>query len=139
MSKCGKCGNELKENTKFCTSCGGNASLDDKKARVMGQEKTWVKAGADRGRCRARRSRADSGSCSSGPSAWAGTPCSRRTVTPRPASSNATVVTAQNGDVRIPVKTVEDGNSHFFAYTTGGKTVSFFVMKAADGSHPDRF
>ncbi len=48
--------------------------------------------------------------------------------------ANATTVTAQNGDVRIPLKTVDDGNAHFFAYATGGKTVTFFVIKAMDGS-----
>jgi uncharacterized membrane protein len=36
--------------------------------------------------------------------------------------------------VSIPLKTVEDGKAHFFAYATGGKTITFFVMKAMDGS-----
>jgi uncharacterized membrane protein YvbJ len=43
MRTCSKCGGELKENVKFCKTCGGQALLDDKKARVMGRDKTWVK------------------------------------------------------------------------------------------------
>jgi len=35
MRTCSKCGVALNENVKFCKACGGQASLDDKKARVM--------------------------------------------------------------------------------------------------------
>jgi hypothetical protein len=51
MSMCGKCGAEMKENAKYCKACGsslsgGDASLNDKKARVMTREKQWVKPAA---------------------------------------------------------------------------------------------
>ena len=46
MSKCSKCGVEAKENARYCKACGapvGGEALNDKKARVMSKEKTWVK------------------------------------------------------------------------------------------------
>ncbi len=46
MSKCGKCGVETKENARYCKSCGSSLSFSDKKARVMTQEKRWVKPAA---------------------------------------------------------------------------------------------
>jgi uncharacterized membrane protein len=36
--------------------------------------------------------------------------------------------------VRIALADVQDGNAHFYSYAAGGKAVTFFVMKAADGS-----
>ncbi len=48
--------------------------------------------------------------------------------------TKAALVSVQNGDVLIPVRTVEDGNAHFFAYPAAGKTITFYVMKAADGT-----
>jgi hypothetical protein len=133
MSKCSKCGKQIKESSKFCASCGGHASLDEKKARVLGQEKTWVKPALIAAAIvlvvvgglgfNSYRAKSMDGQAMFPPD---------RNGSAR--VSNAAVVTAQNGEIRIPIKTVEDGNSHFFAYATGGKTVTFFVMKAADGS-----
>lgn len=133
MSKCSKCGAEVKANTKFCTSCGGNASLDEKKARVMGQEKSWTKpvliavvvvaaVAAGFGFTQFREK------------PMGGQPSFPPHRDSSARISNAVVVTAQNGEIRIPLQGVDDGNSHFFAYTTGGRTVTFFIMKAADGS-----
>ncbi len=133
MSKCTKCGSTLKENAKHCTNCGSSALLDEKKARVMGREKTWVKPAMIAAavvivvagvfgfmQYRAKQ--------------MGGHPMFPPHRDGSARLSNATLVTASSGEVRIPVKTVEDGNSHFFAYATGGKTVTFFVMKAEDGS-----
>jgi uncharacterized membrane protein len=133
MSTCSKCGKVMKENAKFCKSCGGPASLEDKKARVMTTEKSWIKPAAIAAvvvlavvgglmfkEFRAKR--------------MGGHPMfpPHREASAR--LTNAVMVTAQSGDVRIPVKTVEDGKAHFFSYATGGKTITFFVMKAVDGS-----
>jgi hypothetical protein len=138
MSKCSNCGAEMNEHAKFCKACGtglsgADASLNDKKARVMTQEKTWVKPAVIVAAValvviggwvfkdfRAKR-------------------MGNRPMFPphRDASArltNAVPVTAQGGDVRISMKTFDDGKAHFFAYTSGGKTVTFFVVKAVDGS-----
>ncbi len=42
-------------------------------------------------------------------------------------------VKAVNGDVYIPVKSVNDGNAHHFKYDGGGVKVKFFVVKSRDG------
>jgi len=138
MNTCGKCGKEMKEQTKYCKSCGSGisgtaASLNDKKARVMTQGRSWLKpavilsvvvlvaVGALLFRdFRAKRM--------GGNPAF---PPHRDTVA---RLSNAVQVTARGGDIRIPLKTVDDGNAHFFAYAAEGKTITFFMMKAADGS-----
>ncbi len=133
MGKCSSCGVEMKENAKFCKSCGSDASLQGKKARVMNQEKNWMKpaaiaavlvlalgAGVLFMQFRAR-----------------GAGANPMFPPHRDASSrvaNAVMVKAENGDVRIPVKTVEDGNAHFFAFAAGGKTIRFFIMKGSDGN-----
>ena len=50
MSTCGTCGVEMNENEKYCKACGDgsprDAVLNQKKARVMTSEKTWVKPAA---------------------------------------------------------------------------------------------
>jgi hypothetical protein len=139
MGKCGKCGVETKESAKFCKACGSNltgsgASLNDKKARVMTREKRWVKpvvvvgvallllAGAwmAKGVAMAKK-------MGNRPMFAAQRDASARL-------SQADAVKSEDGDVRIPVQTIDDGKAHFFAYASGGKTITFFVMKAMDGS-----
>jgi len=138
MSKCGKCGSKVKEQTKFCKSCGSDlsgaaTSLNDKKARVMSQEKTWVKPAVIAsvvvfvvvGGLLFKDVRAKGMGAS--PKFPPHRDASSRTTTAMP-------VTEQGGDVKIPLANVQDGNAHFFSYVSGGKTITFFAMKAADGS-----
>lgn len=137
MSKCGKCGAEMKENAKFCKACGSSVaaevSQNDKKSRVMSRERTWVKPVV----IAAVLVLAATG-------AWLakGVIMSKKMgghpmFTPHRDGSarltNAVPVKAQNGDVRIALDTLDDGKAHFFAFTSSGKTVTFFVMKAPDG------
>ncbi|WP_163337714.1 DUF2318 domain-containing protein [Desulfopila sp. IMCC35008] len=42
-------------------------------------------------------------------------------------------VKAVNGEVHIPVKSVDDGKAHHFKYNGGGVVVKFFVIKSRDG------
>jgi hypothetical protein len=139
MSKCNKCGAETKEHAKYCKACGANlagagASLNEKKARVLSGEKSWVKPVAIAAAVVLVLG-----------AAWMlkGFYMSKRMgnhpMFPPHRDLSARLTTAvpvkeQGGDVRIPVKSVDDGNAHFFAYTAGSKTVTFFVMKASDGS-----
>jgi hypothetical protein len=137
MGKCGKCGADVKESAKFCKSCGGNALLSDKKARVMtgtAGEKSWVKPAVIAavliavvaGFWMFRESRAAN--------QMGGQPAFSPQRDASGRLANAVRVTAEGGVVHIPVRTVEDGNAHFFAYETAGKTITFFAVKAADGS-----
>jgi len=50
---------------------------------------------------------------------------------PPPAQS----VTAQNGEVRIPLAVVEDGRLHFFTLETNGTTVRFIVIRKPGGGY----
>ena len=138
MNKCGKCGSNVKEQTKFCKSCGSDlsgsaASLSDKKARIMSQERTWVKPAMVAAIVvlvvvgallfkdfRAKR-------MGNNPQFPPHRDASARTT-------NAVPVIVQGGEVKIPLASVQDGNAHFYSYAAGGKNITFFVMKAADGS-----
>ncbi len=138
MNKCNKCGSQVKEQTKFCKSCGSDlsgaaASLNDKKARVMSQERTWVKPAVIAsivvlvvvGGLLFRDVRAKS--MGNNPQFPPHRDASTRTTKALP-------VTELGGEVKIPLANVQDGNAHFFSYAAGGKTITFFVVKAADGS-----
>jgi uncharacterized membrane protein len=139
MSKCNKCGAEVKEHAKYCKACGSSllrtgASLNEKKARVMSGEKKWVKTAAIAaavilavGAAWMLKAFYMSKLTGSHPMFPPHRDLSARLTTAVP-------VKEQGGDVHIPVKTVDDGKAHFFAYTADGKTVTFFVMKAQDGS-----
>ncbi len=139
MSTCGNCGAEAKDNAKFCKACGvnlsgGGASLHDKKARVMNRERQWKKPAA-----------VAAVVVLAVAAFWLakGASMSKKMGTHpmfpphRDASArlvNAMTVKDQGGDVNIPLKALDDGKAHFFAYASGGKTVTFFIMKAVDGS-----
>jgi len=138
MSKCTKCGSQMKEQSKFCKSCGSDlsgsaASLNDKKARVMSQERTWVKPAVIAsivvlvvvGGLVFKDVRAKSMG-NNNPQFSPQRDASTRTT--------AVPVTQQGGEVKILLADVQDGNAHFYSYAAGGKTITFFVMKAADGS-----
>ena len=138
MNTCGKCGSTMKEQAKFCKSCGSDpsgsaASLNDKKARVMTRERTWMKPAVIAsvvvfvvvGGLLFRDGRAKS--MGNRPQL-----APQRDTSAR--ASGAMPVTEQGGEVKIPLANVLDGNAHFFSYAAGGKTITFFVLKAADGS-----
>jgi uncharacterized membrane protein len=138
MSKCIKCGTNVEAGMKYCKACGNELSkaelsFHDKKSRVLNKERTWVKPLAFTaivivlvlGGWFFKDIRAKSMGANKmfAPNRDA----SARTT-------SATVVNAQDGLIRIPIGAADDGNAHFFAYSAGGKTITFFVMKAADGS-----
>ncbi len=43
------------------------------------------------------------------------------------------VVTAQAGEVRLPVAAISDGNAHYFTYKGSARDVNFFVLRSSDG------
>lgn len=139
MNRCGKCGAVAKGNAKFCKACGAaltkaGAAMEDKRARVMGTDRTWHKPAM-----------AVAGIIIAVAALWAAkgftgkqSMDSRATFAPvRDASarlSRALPINSDGGDIRIPLTAVGDGNAHFFAYSAGGKSITFFVMKAVDGT-----
>lgn len=38
-----------------------------------------------------------------------------------------------NGEVRIDISKIEDGNAHYYSYKDQGKVIKFFVVKSRDG------
>ncbi|MEI7816248.1 MAG: DUF2318 domain-containing protein [Desulfuromonadales bacterium] len=43
-------------------------------------------------------------------------------------------VKSSNGTITLSVTKLADGKAHFYKYEDGGKEITFFVVKAADGS-----
>jgi uncharacterized membrane protein len=48
-------------------------------------------------------------------------------------------VTVKNGAVTLPVAKLADGKAHFYKSEDGGKEITFFAVKAADGSYKTAF
>jgi hypothetical protein len=137
MDKCSKCGAAAQENAKFCKACGANlsgAGLSDKKARVLENDRAWLKPAIIAAAVLVIVAAAWAGKQVMMANRMGGQPlfAPHRDASTRLA--NAVPVTSQAGEVHIPLAMVGDGNVHFFSYASGGKTVTFFVMKASDGS-----
>jgi hypothetical protein len=134
MAACETCGNELKKGVQFCKTCGAGAEAhnDDRKARVLAAEKggraRYLIAGA---------------AVAAAVAAWfilasmrdvsGGMPGMRTARS----TANTTVyapVTAQNGEVRIPMSALEGSRAGYFIYNGGGKDIKFFLIRASDGS-----
>jgi uncharacterized membrane protein len=43
-------------------------------------------------------------------------------------------VKVSNGTISVPVANLADGKAHFYKFEDGGKEISFFAVKSADGS-----
>ncbi len=138
MNKCIKCGAEMDDSSVYCKACSiavrANSGHEGKKARVMGREKTWIKPTAIAAVivCIAvagwfLKDLVTARHAGMHPSFATQRDHSARHI-------NAVVVNDKGGVVRIPLATVQDGNAHFFTFPSGGKKISFFAMRAPDGS-----
>jgi uncharacterized membrane protein len=131
MTVCGKCGVELKKGAKFCKACGSGqqdaARKNDKKARVLEAEKkkgnTYLVIGIVAVAVAAGLLFAVMGR--RGESGVPGSAAS---------SSSFTTVRAENGAVAIPVSALKGSAASFFVYSSGGKDVKFFALRASDGT-----
>ncbi|MEK6700155.1 MAG: Fe-S-containing protein [Nitrospirota bacterium] len=139
MKTCSKCGAAIKDGASFCKHCGAelsrpDAALDRKKARVLAEEKTWLKPAiialgvlflALAGWVLYHTvGGAESSVPSNGMSARAGAPVRNEYVR----------VTSTNGEVSVPLPGPQDGSARFYAYPVGGKEIKFFLLRAADGA-----
>lgn len=138
MTKCIRCGANVGAGTNYCKACGNDLSkapsaFRDKKSRVMNTDRNRVKPFVFTAVVIALvaggwfykdvRAKNMTGTALFQPHREA----SSRAV-------NAAAVKAQDGLVRIPSGTIDDGDAHFFSYSAGEKTIMFFLIKAADGS-----
>jgi len=139
MSTCISCGKEIKESVKFCKSCGAsqsgtNAATNDKKARIMGSEQAWKKplmiavavVVVIGGLWFAKGIVMKMKMGNRAMFAPLRDPAARL--------AHAITVKSEGGDVRIPLADLADNKAHFFAYASGDKKVTFFAIKAADGT-----
>jgi uncharacterized membrane protein len=138
MNKCIKCGVKTDATSIYCKACSievqADSGLERKKERVIGREKMWIKPTA-----------IAAGIVIVAIAGWflkdvaaAKHAGMSQNFAPRREQAarhmNAVVVTDEGGVVRIPLPSVEDGNAHFFTFSSSGKVVSFFAMRAPDGS-----
>jgi hypothetical protein len=138
MNKCIKCGTKTDDTSIYCKPCSlavkEDSGRQQKKERVMGREKTWIKPAA-----------IAAGIIVLAVSGWlmkdgiaAKQAGMHQNFAPQRDHDarriNAVVVNDESGVVRIPLASVEDGNAHFFTIIAGGKKISFFAMRAPDGS-----
>lgn len=140
MSTCSKCGKELSSNARYCKACGSgqavpDASLDKKKARVTGQERSWAKPAVIAGSALVIVAIAWAfiSNGRAGSSAVKQAPITAQAA-PSGMQANNTVVTGEGGAVRVPLPALDDRKAHFYLYDSGGKTIKFFVLRASDGS-----
>ena len=138
MSKCIKCGSQTDDTSVYCKACSiavkADSGRERKKERVLGREKTWIKPAA-----------IVAGIILVAVAGWflkesamakhTGMRPTFATMRDQSARSiNAVAVNDEGGVVRIPLASVQDGNAHFFTLASGGKKISFFAMRAPDGS-----
>ena len=130
--------NEKSKNTgqhkACCGEAGPDASLDQKKARVMGPERSWVKPAMIAGAAaiialvvwvvvsnnRTQTSMSNQGAMAK--------------QTSIAQHADYAVVTSVNGSVRVPLPALDDKKASYYAYSSGNKTIKFFVLRASDGS-----
>jgi hypothetical protein len=139
MAKCNKCGAEAKQGVKYCKACGAGISaadsgLKDKKARVMAGERRWVKPLVVAGVAILAAAGIWLAQGASGSKMSGERPVFAAQHDPSLRLANAAQVRDEGGNVNIPLAVLEDGKARFFAYASGGKTVTFFVIKTADGA-----
>ena len=120
MNKCIKCGVETDGMSVYCKACSLAVKADSghkqKKERVIGREKTWIKPAA-----------MAAGIVLIAVAGWflkdvaaakhAGMSQNFSPQRDQSAHINTVVVNDDGGVVRIPLASVEDGNAHFFTYT----------------------
>lgn len=135
MAVCTKCGGELKGDAKFCKACGAGAGMhDEKKARVLAGETKSPKTAI-----------IITGALALVVAGWlVYSNTSRAKSMDRPMQGQSAregnkhqqyaVVTAQNGDVMVPLGSLQGSIASYFAYNTGGKDIKFFVLRATDGT-----
>ena len=140
MSTCSTCGKELSKNARYCKACGSgqagpDASLDGKKARVTGQERSLAKPAMIAGAIVIiaavawaffSNHRMGSSMSNQGPM----TAQAVSTIV----QTNYITVTGERGSVRVPLPALDDRKAHFYLYNSGGQTIKFFVLRASDGA-----
>lgn len=137
MAVCTKCGVEMKGGAKFCKACGSGADgrlHDEKKARVLAGEAKSPKTAV-----------IIAGALALVVGGWlVYSNTSRARSMDRPLQGQAAregnkhlqymAVTAQNGDVTVPLDALQGSRASYFVYNANGKDIKFFMLRASDGT-----
>lgn len=137
MSLCSKCGVKMKGDARFCKSCGcsvESGTHDEKKARVLAGEKKSPKPAIVLGAAVAL--------VVAGWLVYSNTSRARSADRPMKAQAGRegnkhlqyTVATARNGEVTVPLGSLQGSTASYFVYNAGGKDIKFFVLRATDGT-----
>lgn len=134
MNTCVKCGIQMNDESVYCTACSRKVKeYCEQGGPVMGRKKTGITSAM-----------IATVAVVVVFAAWAlhdvaaAKDADRQHFAPRhdqtARTAQAVAVKDEGGVVRIPVASVEDGKAHFFLLSSGGKNISFFAMRAPDGS-----
>jgi hypothetical protein len=137
MAVCTKCGVEMKDDVKFCKSCGSGVESrmhDEKKARVLAGEKKSPKTAI-----------IIAGTLALVVAGWlVYSNTSRARSVERPMQGQAaregnkqqqyTPVTAENGEVKVQLNVLSGSTANYFVYNANGKDIKFFMLRASDGT-----
>ncbi len=138
MSKCSKCGADMKEQAKFCKACGTGTDLDKKKARIMAEENRWKKPLL----IAAALVLVLGGAWIAKGAYMANKMGGRPMFAPhRDASlrlSNAMVVKDENGNIAIPLTALDDGKAHFLCFGRRRQDDHLFRYESFGRQHSDR-
>ena len=139
MSECTKCGVEMKGGAKFCKACGSSAESgmhNGKKARVLASEKKSPKTAIIISVAFA--------AVVAGWLIYNNTSGARSIDRPMQGQAGAsregnkhlryTPVSAQNGEVKVQLSTLQGSTASYFMYNAGGKDIKFFMLRASDGT-----
>ncbi len=137
MARCSTCGGEMQQGAKFCKSCGAGleAGNSDKKARVM--------AGASRSPKTAIIVGVAAVLVMAGWFVYSSAVKARSIERPMMmtqaersgnSSENYAPVKAENGEVKVPLGSLQGTAARYFVYSAGGKEIKFFVVRATDGT-----
>lgn len=142
MNICSKCGAEMGSDWRYCKICGSGApknmtaELQQKKGRVVSEERRWVKPAL-----------LSAGVVFAVLSAWilyatftttspSGSSRDGSTASSTDTSAEKThvLVGRENGVVRIPITDLDEKTLPLYRYQYKGKEIKFFLLRASDGS-----
>jgi len=112
--KCRSCGSENRKKAKFCKECGEKITF------------------ADIAPAKAKGAKKSSKGLIFGGIGIVGVIAVAAAVLLAPGGAVKTVY-AKNGEVRINLSDVSDGNAHYYQIQNGNRVTKFFLLKAADG------
>lgn len=138
MAVCTKCGVEMKGGAKFCKACGSGVqtggSQEQKKARVLAGETKSPKAAILIAGVVALVVAGWLIYHNTSPARSLDGPMQIQTGREGNKHLQYTVVNGQNGEVTVPLGSLQGNTANYFVYNAGGKDIKFFILRAADGT-----